>query len=1105
MTHADAEQPDGAPRAANADVGVDDARPGRSRGALAWFAGNHVAANMIMVFLLLAGALTIFRIKVEIFPTIETNLITVTVPYLGASPSEVEEGVCVKVEEAVAGVEGVKKLTSTAAEGSGSVVVEVEEYADIDKVLDDVKNEVDRIDTFPDQTEEPIISSVTNRTQVITLAIYGDASERTLKELAERVKDDLTLSQGGGGMAAMVAGGGGEITQVDIAGVRNYEISIEVSERALRRHGLTFEQVTRTIADSSIDLPGGSIETDGGEVLVRTKGQRYVGRDFEEIVLLADADGDAVRLRDVADVHDGFEDTDLATYFDGKPAVLLNVFRIGQQDALDVAKRVKDYVANPTTHIPEQVELATWFDRSEFLEGRLALLLRNAGIGLVLVFLCLTLFLDLRLAFWTTMGIPISFLGSLWLLPVMDVSINMISLFAFIVVLGIVVDDAIVVGENIFEYRQRGYGRFEAAVRGVQEMAGPVTFAILTTIAAFMPMLFTLGEMGKILRVIPVVVIAVLLISLVEALVILPAHLTFRSRGGPRGPIAFVQGLFRAALQWFIDKPYATVLRLAVRWRYVTMAIAVATLMVTVGLIRGGVVKFRFFPPVEADNVWAALEMPQGTPLSQTRDIVKRIEAAAFAVERRLADEHPGLFQHVSTTVGSMPFSQDVGGPDARLGSAGGSHIAEINVQLLAGEKRDISAKEVARLWRERVGQVAGVSSLTFTSSLFDAGDAINLEMSHADFQTLLAATERLKGVLGQVAGVTEISDSFDPGKIEKKLALTDAGRTSGLTLADLARQVRAAYYGDEAEQVQRGRDDVKVMIRYPEADRQTLQSLENMRIRLPDGSERPLAEVASIETGRGYATIQRADRRRVVSVAADVDAAVANANEINARLRAVELPELKRDFPGLSYTFEGEQKEQAESLGSLAVNTAVALLVIFGLLGVLFRSYIQPLIVMAAIPFGFVGAVVGHLIMGFDLTLLSMFGLVALTGVVVNDSLIMIDLINRERAAGKTLAQTLLASGTRRFRPIMLTTATTFFGLMPMITEQSLQARFLIPMALSLGFGVVFATVITLLLVPSFYRILEDVKLLFTGRRLVVHDDARYDDPPPSPAPLNA
>ncbi|HSN54425.1 MAG TPA: efflux RND transporter permease subunit [Candidatus Sulfomarinibacteraceae bacterium] len=1047
------------------------------RGPLAWFAANHVAANILMIFILASGVLAIFNIVIEVFPELDTGVITVNVPYRGATPAEAEEGVCVRVEEAVASIEGIKRIRSTASENLGSVTIELEEDADTREALDEVKAAVDRIETFPVETEKPVVAEVDSRRRVITVVLYGDASEKTLKALAERVRDDLTDLEA--------------ISQVEVAGVRNYEISIEVSEAALRRYGLSFEQVANAVAASSLDLPGGAVKTRGGEILLRTKGQLYRGAEFEHIVVLTRPDGTRVELGDVATVVDGFEDTDTATRFDGRRAALIQVYRVGSEGALQVAAATKRYLEDLRPSLPEGVSAETWDDDSIILKQRIGLLLRNARLGLVLVFICLALFLETRLAFWTTMGIPISFLGGLWLVPAFDVSINMISLFAFIVVLGIVVDDAIVVGENIFNYIEQGLKPLDAAIRGVREMAMPVTFAIITTVAAFAPLLFVSGNMGKVMRQIPVVVIAVLLMSLVEALLILPAHLSgsgslFNRVVGPVvRPLERLQALVQRGLRWWIRVPYRRSLAIALEWRFLTVAAAVAVLLLSISVVAGGFLKFSFMPKVDADNMSARLTMPQGTPVEQTAEVLERLETAAMAlaasVDEGRPDGAPSVVRHISTTVGQHPSGGTHGGPMATRGAGGdSSHLGEVNVELLGAEEREMGSGELLRRWRELVGEVPGAVSLIFQANLFSAGDPVSVQLSHRNFDTLLAAVDRLKGIIAEYPGTRDVADSFLPGKKELKLTLTPEGRAAGLTLSDLASQVRAGFYGREVQRVQRGRDDIRVMVRYPEEERRSLGDIDAMRIRLPDGSEVPFPTVAAVEEGRGYAVINRTDRRRVVTVTADVDEAVANANEISADLRRVVLPALVTDFPGLVFDFEGEQREQNESLGSLRVNFLVAQLAIFALLAIPFRSYSQPLIIMSAIPFGLVGAVLGHLVMGLNLTMLSMFGMVALTGVVVNDSLILIDLINRERAAGATLDEAIRDSGERRFRPIMLTTATTFLGLTPMIFETSMQARFLIPMAVSLGYGIVFATAITLILVPTLYRILEDLRVLF-------------------------
>ena len=1047
-----------------------------NKGPLAWFANNHVAANLLMLLIVTGGLLNLLTSKTELFPDISVEMITITVPYLGASPAEVEEGVCVRVEEAVAGIEGIKRLRSAASEGAGTVIAELEESADNQKVLDDIKAAVDRIITFPAETEEPIVTEITTRNQVLTIMVYGDVTERTLKNIAEQMRDDLTAMK--------------NISQVDVTGVRNYEISIEVSEENLRRYGLSFSQVADVVSRSSLDLPGGSVKTHGGEILIRTKGQMYVGHEFEDIIVLARNDGTKLYLRDIATVVDGFEDSDISTRFDGKRAAMLQIYRVGKEDVLDIADTIKQYIEEQNGMLPAGVSSAIWFDQSVYLRSRMNLLIRNACIGLVLVFLCLSIFLDLSLAFWTTMGIPISFMGAFWLMPYFDVSINMISLFAFILSLGIVVDDAIVVGENIFAYRQKGMSPVQAAIIGVKEMTAPVVMAVLTTVIAFMPLLHLAGVLGKFIRVIPIVVICVLMFSLVEALCILPAHLSGRvisiKRKGFLGPVDKFHKMVRNGLDKFIKGKFCRMVETVVKWRYVTLAVGISILLGTMGYVGSGRIKFTMFPKIDADNVWAELVMPQGTTIEQTKAVAKRIEEAAFKVQRQIdagqGQGKPSIFRHMATTIGTS--SGDEGGPNP-AGAISGSNLAKIDVELISGEERDMSSTEVSRRWRKEVGQIPGISSLTFTSVLMHTGDAINVEMSHRNFNILLRAVERFKDELAEYDGVTDIKDSFEPGKLELKISLKDKGRTLGLTLADLARQVRQGFYGQEAQRIQRRRNDVRVMIRYPQDERKSVANIRNMRIRLADGTEVPFNVVADVKEGRGYATINRADRSRVVNVTADVDSEVANANanEINQNLRTVVLPKLQQDYPGLSFAFEGEQREQKETATSLGKSVLVALLAIFGLLAVQFRSYIQPVIIMSAIPFGLVGAIGGHVLMGFDLSMLSVFGIVALTGVVVNDSLIMIDLINRERAEGVELHQVVRDSATRRFRPIMLTTLTTFFGLVPMLLERSLQARFLIPMAVSLAFGIVFATGITLLLVPSLYMILEDIKTRILGR----------------------
>ncbi len=1037
------------------------------KGPIAWFARNPVAANLLMVVILFGGFLTTMRAKPEVFPEFSLDMITVSVAYLGAAPEEVEEAVNVRIEEAIQGIDGIERITSTASEGSGTVSIELETGADLSKVVDDVKARVDAIETFPVETEKPLVQEVTNRRQVINLALHGQVDERTLKTLAERTRDEVSAIPG--------------ITQVEVANARPYEISIEISESQMRRHGLTFDQVANAVRRSSLDLPGGSVKTVGGEFLLRTKGQAYRGEEFEQLVLLTSPEGTHVRLGDIARVVDGFAETDQFSRFQNEPALIIEVFRTGDQGALDVARLVTDYVEEARPRMPAGVSLTTWNDSSLILRDRLDLLVRNGITGFVLVFIVLALFLHFKLAFWVSLGIPISFLGAIWMLPLFDVTINMMSLFAFIVVLGIVVDDAIIVGENVYAHQERHGNGVRAAVEGTQEVAVPVVFAILTTVAAFAPMMLVEGIFGKIMAVIPLVVIPVLLFSVIESQLILPTHLSHTTHDPDDTEPGFggrILDRIGDGLHWFIHHVYRPSLEFGLRWRYLTIAVGVASLIVTAGLVGGGWVRFVFMPPVEADAISVSLTMPQGTPVDVTSNAVRQIEMAAERV-RAEVEEATGqdVVNYVYATIGKTPSGVGGGGPGGGGQSASASNLGGVFIELSGAEQRPVGSTELANRWREAIGAIPDAVEVKFNSSLFSAGDPIYVQLTGTDIDELRSAATTLKERLAQYAGVYDITDSFREGKQELKLGIKPAAETLGLSLQDLARQVRQAFYGEEAQRIQRGRDDVRVMVRYPESARRSLGDLERMRIRTPDGQEVPFSQVAVVEPGRGFASIKRVDRRREVSVTADLDASQTTAGQVVADLETSVLPEILAGHPGVLYSFEGEQSEQRDAMGGLYLGFSIAMLVIYALLAVPLKSYIQPFVIMSAIPFGFVGATWGHVIMGLDLSLLSMFGLVALTGVVVNDSLVLVDFINRHRAEGGTVLEAVRKAGTGRFRAILLTSLTTFFGLFPLIMETSRQAQFLIPMAVSLAFGVVFSTFITLMIVPSLYLIAEDFK----------------------------
>ena len=994
---------------------------------VSWMAKNHVAANLLMGFIMLSGLFSMIQTKKETLPDMSLDQVQIQMAYLGAAPTEVEEAICKRIEERVRGLEGVRRVRSTAAEGMGVVSVEFERGIDISKLLEDIKNEVDRIATFPVETEQPVIKELTRRNQVIDVVLYGDVDEKALKIAAERVRDDLRTS--------------GVISQVELSGVRTDEISIEVSENALRRYGLTFAEVVTAVRRTSIDLPAGSVESEDGEVLLRTQGLLRIGREYEDVVVLTRPDGTALRLRDIGTVIDGFEDTDLVSRFNGQPAAVISAYRTGDQNAIDISDYVQQYVDDKRGRLPAGIEIAHARDDARILRGRIDLLIRNAQLGLVLVFICLSFFLNLRLAFWVMMGIPISFLGAFVLMEPFDASINMLSLFAFIVALGIVVDDAIIVGENVFAHREKGKPFLRAAIDGALEVGTPVVFSIMTSVAAFMPLFFVEGMMGKFMSVIPVIVISVLILSLVESLLILPAHLSSEGNGALSRlfgrmfatPLALhdrVAKAFDRGLKRSIANIYQPTLRIALRNPITSATVAISIMLFTVGLVAGGHIKFVFMPQIESDWVTISINMSQGTTVTQTAKVVEYIEAKALDLRRQI-DEETGdtesIYRNVFTSIGDQPTRRRTSFSAVR-GASGQGHLAEVTIELKPSEQRDIGSTEIESRLRALVGEVPGPESLVFSSSFFSAGDPISVELASADFDQLLSAVDRLKAKIADYAGTGDVQDSFQKGKLEMKLQLKPQARTLGLTLSDLARQVRQGFYGDQALRFQRGSDDVRVMIRYPKQERRNLSDVRSMRIRTPAGAEVPFSEVATVDVGYGYATIQRTDGQRVVTVNASIDETIANADEINRDIEDSFLPALMQDYPGLRYRFGGEQAERSDSLSSLAMNFVIALFAIYVLLAIPFKSYSQPLVVMSAIPFGIIGAVWGHMLMDLNLALLSLFGIVALSGVVVNDSLVLLAYYNQLVAEGRPRTEALVEAGSQRFRPILLTSLTTFF-----------------------------------------------------------------------------
>ncbi len=1038
-----------APPADRAGPAVDTSP---ASGPIAWMVHHRVTPNLLMLTLIVGGLFMSYRIKKEVFPDFEANSITVTVPYPGASPEEVEQGIVLAVEEAVRGLEGVDEVSSTTYEGRARVGIELLDGANRQKAYQDVQSSVGRITSFPDEAEEPQVELNFRRNDVVDIELFGDVSEGALREAGEMVRDTLLQQEG--------------ITQVDLDGIRPPEVQIDVSEEALRRYNLTLADIARKVQQSAAEVPGGKVETAGGELFIRFDERRDDARDFGSLVVLATPDGSQVRLDEIATVTDGFEDTDRETRINSVPAIGVDIYRIGDETPIGVSDAVKAALPTIRDNLPPGVELVLRIDDSDVYRQRLALLFKNAFFGLVLVLALLGLFLEFKLAFWVTMGIPISFLGTLLFLPFFDVSINMITMFAFIIALGIVVDDAIVAGENIYEYRQKGMGNIEAAIRGARDVTVPITFAILTNVIAFSPLLFVPGTFGKLWGVIPIVVCTTFIISLVEALFILPAHLAHtKSSSGTRVGRA-LHAKQQAFSRWFehaVHDYYGPTLRASLRYRALTLVGAAALLILALAYVQSGRIGFILMPRTEADQAFVRVSMPPGSPVSRSRAIGERLLAAA----ERVIDENGG--ERLSG--GSFVSVAD--------------HEAEVTIYLTEPGVRPISTPRFNELWRDAAGEFPDADTISFESDRGGPGSgaALTVELSHRDIPTLERAAQELGRRLGEFAVTRDVDDGFSSGKPQLNFTVTPLGESLGLTARSIAGQVRAAFQGIEAIKQQRGRNELTVRIRRPFDERTRQYNLEQMIVQTPDGGQVPLRDVAVAEPGRAYTSIARRDGRRVMRVSAGVEPLGETSRVIDALDNEV-LPLLARDFPGLTYGYEGRQASMADSFASLKQGLLLALIVIYAALAIPLRSYIQPLIVMMTIPFGFIGAVGGHLIMGYDLSMISVMGIVALAGVVVNDSLVLIEYCNRLRRGengsdGMTPTDAIQAAAIRRFRPILLTTLTTFGGLAPMIFETSQQAQFMIPMAVSLGFGILFATAIVLLILPCLYLVLNDARAL--------------------------
>ena len=1051
------------------------------RTPISWFVRNPVASNLLMWIFLVGGVISYFNLNQEEFPDIDVGVIQVSVPYLGATPEESETGVCLRIEEALEGTEGLQRLTTTAREGGCDATVELTSDADLNRSMNDVKGKVDAITTFPAETEKPIVRAFSSSGNVMTLALISDADDRLLKDVAEDVRNQLVDLD--------------DISTVNIEYLRPLEISIEVSEYTLRQYGLTLNQISRAIDQASLDLPGGTIRADSGEILLRTKGQVYSGAEYRDIVVRSYSDGMQLRLGDIAVVRDDFQEGYLDARVNGVNAAIIDVLRVGEEDIVSAARQVRGWMENRARDLPEGVRLEVLMDSAVATQDRIATVARNAYTGLMLVLVILALFLRFKVALWVAAGIPIAISGALALFPAAGLTISSLTVMGFILVLGIIVDDAIVVGERIHAFERRGFSKEDAAIEGTLEVSVPVIFGVLTTIAAFLPILLLGGPMGSFFNAIGGVVVFCLIASLVESQLILPGHICHRKTEGyflEHSAVVrswqAIQGRIAEGMEYFAEHGYRRALRKVLKYRYVSWATATGVIVITAALVMSGRVIFQFMPGVEGDILYASVQMPPGVPVQVTQNAINQVEDAAIELAEEVEAEFRLLQEQgvapSSTELAVNNIMTIVGGRAPRGGpgtggsapTAGSSNTAEVVMYLAPFFARgQISSEDIRDRWRDKVGTIPDTLELTFVSDVFSAGDALNFRLEGRNEENLQIASAQLKEELARYPGVFDITDSFRAGKQEVQISILERGKTLGLTLNDLATQVRQAFYGAESQRIQRGADDIRVMVRYPEQERRSLGNLESLMIRTPSGAEVPFLSIAEFTLGNSYSSINRQDGRRIITVRADVDRTVVTPDEIRSEMTAMFARPWQRDLD-VAVVLGGEGERELESISEILNLIPVALLIIFSLLAIPLKSYTQPLVIMSVIPFGAIGAVCGHYIMGADLVFFSLLGIIALSGVVVNASLVLVVTVNRLRADGMGMVNAVSKAGELRFRPIILTSITTFIGLVPLIFSANPTTFFIVPMAISLAFGVLFATIITLFLVPSLYLILHDI-----------------------------
>ena len=1028
---------------------------------ISWFAKNHVAANLMMLLIILLGLFSLkTRIPLEVFPSFESNAITTSVSLEGATAQDIEQSVAVLIEEAVADLEGIKSITSRSLEGNTSVSMQIDKKYDKRDLLADIKSRVDAISEFPVNAKEPKSQLRQFKREVISVSVSGDFSERQIRQYGERIRDDLLKIEG--------------ITQVELDRVRDYQLSIDIQQDKLRQYQLSLTAVADAIDASSLDTSAGNLRTVGGDLLISTKGQAFSAQQFADLIIKTTANGSVIRLSDIAKISNAFEETPMRTRFNGLPAAMIEVYRVGDQNAISLAKSVRDYIDQQQALLPKGMHLDYWNDRSEILKSRLQTLTDNAIQGGILVIILLSLFLRPSIAFFVFLGIPISFMGAFIVMPFFGMSLNIISLFGFILVLGIVVDDAIVTGENIYRHMQGAESGIQAAIFGTKEVAVAVTFGVLTTVVAFLPFAFIEGYRGQLFAQIPAVVIPVLLFSLIESKFILPAHLKMlrlRQHDAKVNPFSRWQQAFADGFEQMVFRFYRPLLIKCLHYRYSVLATFITMLILISFYVSSGWMRYTFFPRVPSETARVTLTMPTGTSFSVTDKQVKRMVDAALQLQQKYTDPQTG--QSIILNILSS------------TGSAGGvSHIGRVRFETLAPEDRsaklhaDVDMRRLVQQWRRMIGPISGAQSLNYRAEIGRGGDPIDVQINGQSYSQLRLAAAEIRLQLNQYPGVFAISDNLSDGKDELQIELKPLGQVLGISRASIINQIRQTMMGVEVQRFQRGREEVPVTVRLPLAERDSIADLQRLEIRAPDNRLIPLEHIAYISIIAGPSAVYRTDHERTANVVADINKETVNIRVMNSDILDY-LLQLQSRYPQLSFSLEGEAKEQRESFGSLQWGLVFVFFAIYALLAIPFGSFFQPLIVMSVIPFGVIGAIFGHWLLGMTLTIMSLLGLLALIGVVVNDSLVLVSFINQQVQRGQEVREAVLKAGIARFRPVLLTSITTFAGLLPLLFEQATQAQFLIPMAVSLSFGIVFATIITLLLIPVNYMIIEDIKWL--------------------------